>query len=420
MLLCILVIGVATGVDLETDGAEGNPQLRAALGLVSEGTTLVFTAEVALKLLAEGYRPSRYFTDGDKGAFNCFDFAIVAAGHALSAAGAEAGSAVNALRMLRLVRLLTFVKGVPMLRGIIEGLASGLKSVFYIVLLLALINYLASICAVIFFGEADPARFGRVGSAMVALFQVFFLLLVSLASNYLFLLLLFLILFLLQCFFKWGVLKATSELAAAGFQVSTMASWTIIAYTPWWGCGNIRNDPYPFSESPFEDDGGAYRATMPRTVATAAGEFDGYICDSFVKSPISTSVFFSVYVVLTAWVIMVPPPLLLFAPFSLLLLSEPLSPTLLLFRSLFSRALSFSLDCSCLHWPALGPASARARVAPQSLFVGVISVGMFEAFEAMKRETQRKRHARKARKQERRRSKVGAPGKPSTLLFEKA
>ena len=54
------------------------------------------------------------------------------------------------------------------------------------------------------------------------------------------------------------------------------------------------------------------------------------------------------------------------------------------------------------------------------LFVGVISVGMFEAFEAMKRETQRKRHARKARKQERRRSKVGAPGKPSTLLFEKA
>ena len=79
----------------------------------------------------------RYFTDEENCYFNTFDFTIVAASYAFS--GSSNGAAVGGLRMLRLVRLLTFVKGVPMLRGIIQGIGSGLKSVSYIVLLLFLI-----------------------------------------------------------------------------------------------------------------------------------------------------------------------------------------------------------------------------------------------------------------------------------------
>ena len=70
------------------------------------------------------------------------------------------------------VRLLTFVKGVPMLRGIITGLLAGLKSVMYIVLLLFLIMYLFGIMGCLLFGTADTARFGSVTEAMLSLFQV--------------------------------------------------------------------------------------------------------------------------------------------------------------------------------------------------------------------------------------------------------
>jgi len=70
------------------------------------------------------------------------------------------------------VRLLTFVKGVPMLRGIITGLLAGLKSVMYIVLLLFLIMYLFGIMGCLLFGVNDTARFGTVTKAMLSLFQV--------------------------------------------------------------------------------------------------------------------------------------------------------------------------------------------------------------------------------------------------------
>jgi hypothetical protein len=43
-----------------------------------------------------------------------------------------------------------------------------------------------------------------------------------------------------------------------------------------------------------------------------------------------------------------------------------------------------------------------------SLFVGVISIGIFEAFEAMKRETKRLKYERKMAKQERRKGALDA------------
>ena len=107
--------------------------------------------------------------------------------------GNSSGSAIGFLRMLRLVRLLIFIKGVPQLRVIVLGLLEGFKSVTYILMLLFLVIYLFAIIGVIFLGSNDPARFGHVGSAMLSLFQV-----------------------------------------------STLASWTSIAYTTWYA--RLRNE----------------------------------------------------------------------------------------------------------------------------------------------------------------------------------
>jgi hypothetical protein len=235
-------------------------------------TTTVFTFECIFKIVAEGYEPLVYFTDPENGKFNTLDFSIVLAGYAFM--GLESGGAIGVLRMLRLVRLLTFIKGVPQLRAIIAGLVKGMQSVTYIVMLLVLIIYLFAIMGVLFFGSNDPARFGSVATAMITLFQV-----------------------------------------------STLASWTSIAYTSWYGCGNYNGDPYAAA---LDDD-------PPSIVTTTAGILQGFKCGKVTAKPVYTFIFFSIFVIISAWVIM-------------------------------------------------------------SLFIGVISMGMFEAFNDMKDKQKEQRY----------------------------
>lgn len=67
VMLNILLIGVATGVDLETGGGAGLPSVRAFVSTAAGLTTVVFAAESALKIVAEGRHPYRYFTDPENG-----------------------------------------------------------------------------------------------------------------------------------------------------------------------------------------------------------------------------------------------------------------------------------------------------------------------------------------------------------------
>ena len=237
----ILLIGVATGIDLENNGrddwAQGN------VDAVSLFTTVVFTAEVVLKIITEGYEPQQFFLDAENGYFNLFDFLIVAGSFALM--GSNSSGTIGALRMLRLIRLFTFVKGVPQLRVIVAGLVTGLKSVVYILMLLLLVVYLFAILGSLLFGQNDPARFGKVSISMLTLFQV-----------------------------------------------STLASWSSIAYTNWFGCE-------AFVAGPYDDNN-------PSTFDAALNHFQGFKCkDNSSAQPFITALFFSAYILLTAWVIMV-------------------------------------------------------------------------------------------------------------------
>jgi hypothetical protein len=83
-------------------------------------TSVVFTFECVLKIVAEGRRPLNFFQDKADGSFNTFDFSIVILGWVFTLYG-ESSTAIGAVRMLRLVRLLTFIKGVKQLRVIVAG-----------------------------------------------------------------------------------------------------------------------------------------------------------------------------------------------------------------------------------------------------------------------------------------------------------
>jgi len=248
IMLNILLVGAATGFDLESGGSEP-----AAIFLISLITLVVFTLEVVLKVVAEAREPWRYLTDLENRYFNIFDFSIVIASWAFMIQGfaqggggnAQNGGAVGGLRMLRLIRILTFVKNVPQLRVIIAGLVQGMKSVAVICMLLGLIIYMFAILACLIFGDNDPAHFGTVGVSMLTLFQV-----------------------------------------------STLCNWTSLAYIAWYGCEN-------FLGSDYADDN-------PSRISTFTGEFEGLKCNKGTQnvSPEITALFFSLYILITSWVVM--------------------------------------------------------------------------------------------------------------------
>jgi len=238
ILLNIILVGVITGIDLENDGRdEWTIELSK---ITSIFTLVVFTLECILKIITEGDEPWNYFTDRVDGNFNCFDFFLVVMSFAFIDQGE---SAISGLRILRLARMVTFVKDVQQLRIIFAGLIDGMKSVVYIVMLLCLVTYIFSILGCILFGENDPVHFGTVAIAMVSLFQV-----------------------------------------------STLASWTSIAYVSWFGCEHYL--------------GSSYSSDNASRISTMAGQFVGYQCTQDSAAPVSTGLFFASYILLTAWVIM--------------------------------------------------------------------------------------------------------------------
>ena len=148
-------------------GIETSPGLVARFGptlhLLDRMILVIFVLEIAIKLLAEGGTPWRYFRDP----FNCFDFAIVAV--TLLPLGA---SYVTVLRLLRLLRVLRLVHALPRLQILVSALLKSIPSMAYVAVFLGLLFYVYGVAGVFIFGHNDPARFGTLGNAMLTLFTV--------------------------------------------------------------------------------------------------------------------------------------------------------------------------------------------------------------------------------------------------------
>jgi hypothetical protein len=97
-------------------------------------------------------------------------------------------------------------------------------------------------------------------------------------------------------------------------QVSTLASWSNIAYVSWFGCDNyLGNSPYGdkakslFNSNEYEE-GKQYEPSS--RIHTQVGTFEGFRCPQHIGSqgsggqPLLTYLFFGFYILITSWVIM--------------------------------------------------------------------------------------------------------------------
>jgi len=123
----------------------------------------IFVTEIAVKMLAHGRRPWRYFYSG----WNIFDFTIVAVS-LLPAAGAW----VAVARLARVLRALRLVSAVPRLQLLVLALLRSLPSMGYVCILLFLHFYIYAVLGVFFFRDNDPTHFGTLGDALLSLFRI--------------------------------------------------------------------------------------------------------------------------------------------------------------------------------------------------------------------------------------------------------
>ena len=155
----ILLAGVVVG--LQTDAAVMEAA-GSTLFMIDTIILAVFTTEVILKMVAEGFTPWFYFKSG----WNSFDFIIVV-GSFLPGSG----SLLTVLRLLRLLRVLKLVKSLPQLQVIVSALLKGLGSIGYIGIIMFMVYYVFAILGIILFRDNDPWHFGTLHISMITLFR---------------------------------------------------------------------------------------------------------------------------------------------------------------------------------------------------------------------------------------------------------
>ena len=135
---------------------------------------LVFSFELAVKILAEGHRPIRFFTDRENWSWNWLDFFIVLVGwlEQTPAAFIFERFPVVLLRLVRLLRVFRLAKAFPQLRSIVEALISGFGAVGWIVVLMVVFNYIVACMCMLLFRDNDPFHYGSVGRAMFTVLRI--------------------------------------------------------------------------------------------------------------------------------------------------------------------------------------------------------------------------------------------------------
>lgn len=143
---------------LETDAgivASYGPVLHALDGII----LAIFVVEIALRIYAFG---PKFFRDP----WGLFDFVVVAI------ALIPAAGPFQVLRALRILRVLRLVSVMPALRRVVGGLIAALPGMSSILVLMAMLFYVASVMATNLFGDAFPDWFGHLGASLYTLFQV--------------------------------------------------------------------------------------------------------------------------------------------------------------------------------------------------------------------------------------------------------
>jgi voltage-gated sodium channel len=157
--LVILFAGVLVGIETYPDA---RASYGGALHVLDIVVLTIFVIEIAIKMIAEGKRPWRYFFDP----WNVFDFTIVAAAFL-----PFASEYATVLRLLRLLRVLRLVRALPKLQLLVGALLKSIPSMGYVAILMLLLFYVYAVAGVFMWGENDPVHFRDLETAMVSLFR---------------------------------------------------------------------------------------------------------------------------------------------------------------------------------------------------------------------------------------------------------
>lgn len=128
----------------------------AAVGWVTVG---VFVVEIGLRMYAYG---PRFF----RGAWNLFDFFVVAI------ALVPGGGSYSVFRVLRVLRVLRLLSAVRSMRVVVAALVRTVPGMSSIAALLAMLLYISSVVATQLFGATDPEHFGTLTSSLLSMFQI--------------------------------------------------------------------------------------------------------------------------------------------------------------------------------------------------------------------------------------------------------
>uniref|UniRef100_A0A061QT60 Ion transport protein n=1 Tax=Tetraselmis sp. GSL018 TaxID=582737 RepID=A0A061QT60_9CHLO len=211
------LVGIQTYPGMEYIPGEDNTTASRVWMIMDQIVLYIFTAEVVVKMAAEGTSPWRYFGSygedepaaeervdpDDLGMvwnssksltglekeekeekereredgfslskihldfWNIFDFIVVVVCYLPLRAGM-----IAVIRLFRLLRVLKLVRALPELQVLILGLLGSLTSIFYVVLLLFLVFYFYAIMAVTLLRENDPVHFGDLQITFVTLFRM--------------------------------------------------------------------------------------------------------------------------------------------------------------------------------------------------------------------------------------------------------
>lgn len=157
--ILILIVFNALVMGFETVPA-ANAFYEDEFFLVFAISQVVFVIEILIRLIAYAPRFLRFFDSF----WNTFDFTIVA----LSLVP-MVGPFTLAARLLRVVRALRILSVSDKLRGFIEHFHVSLEIMIRMTLVLAILVYVFAVSGFYLFNEINPAHWGDLGSAALAL-----------------------------------------------------------------------------------------------------------------------------------------------------------------------------------------------------------------------------------------------------------
>lgn len=123
----------------------------------------IFVVELAIRILAYGRAPQRFFRSG----WNVFDFVIIAA---LFVPGVRENAAL--LRILRLLRVARLLKYLPDVQVLLRGATRAIRPATGLGVLTGLLLFLYGMVGWTLFADLDPTAWGNIGRSMLSLFSI--------------------------------------------------------------------------------------------------------------------------------------------------------------------------------------------------------------------------------------------------------